>query len=166
MPPKEPAPSHGSSLPSAAVPRDSSFSGLRRPARPAPSEESGQQPIATPAAMPAAATQAIGSPSSPPESSLQRPVRRQDYRIPRDVWNPVNRLMPVLQEKVGWEVNSTELVTALMMILSQSQPVIDRQPTPIPTTRPPTQDLQARMIAERKLAVFLHQVIRDAEALK
>lgn len=166
MPPKEPAPSHGSSLPSAAVPRDSSFSGLRRPARPASGEGPRQQPVAAPPAIQTAANQAVGSPNSTQEPPLQRPVRRQDYRIPRDVWNPVNRLMPVLQEKVGWEVNSTELVTALMMILSQSQPVIDRQPTPIPTTRPPTQDLQARMIAERKLAVFLHQVIRDAEALK
>lgn len=127
----------------------------------------------------AAAAPATVTAQPPPLSAVETPIvpavppadltklRLADVKVYGQVYDDFERVLRLLQTKVGWRVNKTEVLTAIAKLLIAAEPTLAKRPAAsAQASRPPNQDHQAKEKAERELAVWLHRLLRDAEVVE
>lgn len=93
--------------------------------------------------------------------------RLADVKVYGSVYDDFDRVLRLMQSRVGWRVNKTEVLTAIAQLLIAAEPTLKKRPAAsVQTSRPPNQDHAAKEKAERELTVWLHRLLRDAEVVE
>ena len=128
--------------------------------------------IATPPAARAAPPVAPAAVADlPARPAVEKPdltkYRLADVKVYGPVYDDFERVLRLLQSKIGWRVNKTEVLTAIAQLLIAAEPTLEkRPPASAQTSRPPNQDHEAKDKAERELAAWLHRLLRDSELVE
>lgn len=165
----KPVETHASSLPSAAGAHRSDASSLsalaggqrqrRRDPVPPISESAATPP-------PAFSTAKTEEPKPQDEIDLTK-YRLADIKVYGSVYDDFDRVLRLMQSRVGWRVNKTEVLTAIAQLLIAAEPTLKKRPPASgQTSRPPNQDHAAKDKAERELTIWLHRLLRDAEVVE